>query len=267
MRLTLILCAALLLTGCLFTEYVFTVNEDNSVDMSYTTAINKEYYSEDLFSSSEEDSLKNDEYGMTTKTFEDEKTKGTTREKHFDLITDLNEFPLLADSTQAAPKPMVTEEKKADHSLFTISYKPKLMGDKNEELEQDEMAKTIAQAIENKVVWKVPFEVVSTNAKVRDDSLGVYTWEYTGVEGDSIYLQYKVPASAAGSGKSSGSVIWIVIALAVLSTALWLPNWRKRRAQATAQATAEPELHEQADAQGEEHSPEETKTTPPEEQQ
>ncbi|MGI6198839.1 MAG: hypothetical protein ACOYIS_06930 [Candidatus Cloacimonadaceae bacterium] len=267
MRLTLILCAALLLTGCLFTEYVFTVNKDNSVDMSYTTAISKEYYSEELFSSSpEEDSLQNVEYGITTKAFEDETTKGTTREKHFDLITDLNEFPLLADSTQTAPKPMVTEEKKADHSLFTISYKPTLLGGKSEDFEQGETAEMAAKMLKNKVTWKVPFEVVNTNAKVRDDSLGVYTWEYTGAEGDSIYLQYKVPNSTA-AGKASSIIPWIIVALAVLSTLLWLPNRKKSRAQAAQQDTPEPELHAQDDAQGEEHSPEETKTTPPEEQQ
>lgn len=267
MRLTLILCAALLLTGCLFTEYVFTVNKDNSVDMSYTTAVSKEYYSEDLFPSIEEDSLKNDEYGMTTKTFEDEKTKGTTREKHFDRITELNEFPMFADSTQTAPKPMVTEEKKADYSLFTISYKPTLMGEISEDLTQDEMAEMVSKMLENKVIWKVPFEVVSTNAKIRDDSLGVYTWEYKGAESDSIYLQYKVPNSAAGSGKGSRFVPWIVVALAVLSTLLWLPHWKKSRAQKAEQTTQEPDIQAQDTAQGKDHYPEETKTTPPEEQQ
>ena len=267
MRLTLVLCAALLLAGCIFTEYVFTVNEDNSVDFSYITAMSKEYYTDEFAESVQEDSVRNTEYGMVIKSYEDEQTKGTLREKHFDKIADLNDFPLLTDSTKTESQPMVTEEKKADHSLYTISYRPKILTGGDEDFEENEMAAMVVQMLENKVTWKVPFEVVSTNATTKNDSLGVYTWEFKGVEGDSIYLQYKVPNSAAGSGKGSRFVPWIVVALAVLSTLLWLPNWKKQRAQKAEQTTQEPDMQAQDAAQGEDHFPEETKTTPPEEQE
>lgn len=233
MRLTLVLCAVLLLAGCVFTESVFTVNEDNSVDFSFIKMVSKKISDEIMPDQEEsvlEDSLAYGKFGMAVKAFEDKDNRGVQADGHFSRVTDLNLFPLLADSTKAPSAPLVKEEKSTDHSLFTISYKPDVMKAMNagqEDSEQEEMNEVMDQVLENKVTWKVPFEVVNTNAKIRNDSLGVYTWEFKGVEGDSIYLQYKVPSPAAAA-KKFGFLLWGIPLLAVLGLALYFLLRKKK---------------------------------------
>ncbi len=242
MRLTLVLCAALLLAGCVFTESVFTVNKDNSVDFSFITKVTKEYYADDHIATVKEDSVRFAQYGLVTTAYEDEQTKGSRSEKHFARISDLNEFPLLADTTKAPLPSVVREEKTTGHSLFTISYKPDVfkVWRAGDNAPQDEMDGMLANAVENKVTWKVPFEVVSTNAKVRNDTLGVYSWEFEGAEGDSIYLQYKVPSPAATAAKKLGSLLWVLPLLAGLGVALYF-LLRKKKPQPQAVDQAPPE--------------------------
>lgn len=274
MRLTLVLCAALLLAGCVFTESVFTVNEDNSVDFSFIKMVSKKISDEIMPDQEEsvlEDSLAYGKFGMAVKAFEDKDNRGVQADGHFSRVTDLNLFPLLADSTKAPSAPLVKEEKSADHSLFTISYKPDVMKAMNagqEDSEQEEMNEVMDQVLENKVTWKVPFEVVNTNAKIRNDSLGVYTWEFKGVEGDSIYLQYKVPIPAAAAAKKFGFLLWGIPLLAVLGLALYfLLRKKKEQPQTVYQAPQEPDLPRSEEAPPDNDSPEETETTPPEEQE
>ena len=273
MRLTLVLCAALLLAGCVFTESVFTVNKDNSVDFSFIKMVSKKISDEIMPDQEEsvlEDSLAYGKFGMAVKAFEDKDNRGVQADGHFSRITDLNLFPLLADSTKAPSAPLVKEEKSTDHSLFTISYKPDVMKAMNagqEDSEQDEMNEVMDQVLENKVTWKVPFEVVNTNAKIRNDSLGVYTWEFKGVEGDSIYLQYKVPSPAAAA-KKFGFLLWGIPLLVVLGLALYfLLRKKKEQPQKVYQAPQEPDLPRSEEAPPDNDSPEETETTPPEEKE
>ena len=109
MRLTLVLCAALLLAGCVFTESVFTVNEDNSVDFSFIKMVSKKISDEIMPDQEEsvlEDSLAYGKFGMAVKAFEDKDNRGVQADGHFSRITDLNLFPLLADSTKAPSAPL-----------------------------------------------------------------------------------------------------------------------------------------------------------------
>jgi len=274
MRLTLVLCAVLLLAGCVFTESVFTVNEDNSVDFSFIKMVSKKISDEIIPNQEEsvlEDSLAYGKFGMAVKAFEDKDNRGVQADGHFSRITDLNLFPLLADSTKAPSAPLVKEEKSTDHSLFTISYKPDVMKAMNagqEDSEQEEMNEVMNQVLENKVTWKIPFEVVNTNAKIRNDSLGVYTWEFKGVEGDSIYLQYKVPTPAVAAAKKFGFLLWGIPLLAVLGLALYfLLRKKKEQPQTVYQAPQEPDLPRSEEVPPDNDSPEETETTPPEEQE
>jgi len=108
---------------------------------------------------------------------------------------------------------------------------------------------------------------VNTNAKIRNDSLGVYTWEFKGVEGDSIYLQYKVPSPAAAA-KKFGFLLWGIPLLVVLGLALYfLLRKKKEQPQKVYQAPQEPDLPRSEEAPPDNDSPEETETTPPEEQE
>ncbi len=233
MRLTLVLCAALLLAGCVFTESVFTVNKDNSVDFSFTKKISKEV-GKGMMDPEEgirDDSLAYATYGMGVKAFEDEENIGVTADRQFGRITDLNAFPLLADTTKVPLSSLVREEKTSGGSLLTISYKPdmnKIMSAGKADGDADETAEMMDQVLKNKITWKVPFEVVSTNAKVRNDTLGVYSWEFEGTEGDSIFLQYKVPTPAAAMAKKLSSLLWVIPLLAVLGVALFFLLRKKK---------------------------------------
>ena len=126
MRLTLVLCAVLLLAGCVFTESVFTVTEDNSVDFSFIKMVSKKISDEIMPDQEEsvlEDSLAYGKFGMAVKAFEDKDNRCPWTDISAGSPT--STYSLLADSTKVPSAPLVKES--ADHSLSTISYKPDVM--------------------------------------------------------------------------------------------------------------------------------------------
>jgi hypothetical protein len=223
MRPFLALCALLLLTGCVFTESLFIINKDNSVDMSIVTKKAKDVGEAP---DAKVDTLDYNGTAVVVAPFEEGEYNGTQMKAHFSLITDLNTFPLVADTTLLPAHPMVKKETHPTYSVYTISYKPNAtkpfdggessLGDKNSE-EYKEMAAMLKEILDNKVTWKVPFEVLATNAKAKNDTLGIYTWEFEGAEGDSIYLQYKVPLDAGQVAKKLFSINWIVPVLVLIT--------------------------------------------------
>ena len=236
MRLTLLLSLLLFLAGCVFTESVFTVNKDNSVDFTFIKKISKELAAEieeNPTDVSAEDSLRYTELGMVISRYEDDYSVGTQIQRHYKTAGELNQIPLLADSTALQGAPMIRESAGQGHTLWTVSYRPNIRkmlagGGGQPDADVEEMLDTVESVLNNKVTWKVPFEVVATNAKIRNDSLGVYTWEFEGAQGDSIYLQYKVPRGIAVSALKLLSVKWLAPTVGLLALLAFLLLRKKK---------------------------------------
>ena len=231
MRITWLTIVLVLLAGCVYTDTEITVNKDNSIDFRYIKSIRKDVeFGDDTEEMVHNDSLDYSSLNVNVKAWENDRYRGTETTRHLGNVMDLNTFPLVSDTTIIRQPRVVSLHSEPTYDVYTVSYFPKLKYEPGEEDagDSEEIVEHIQKQFEHKITWKVPFEVVATNAKTRNDSLGVFTWEFKGVTADSIYLQYRVPTTVTEIVKKSPRIIiYILVPIAFLVVLFLLLRKRK----------------------------------------